>query len=347
MDREVRPAQHHSPPTKGSRGQGALVLTRWPTPSPSSHLPLPSGVAGWSSRRAGSQQLNTPPPATPRVLRLPGQISLEGRTSPPPTKRPPQLPQVMPSLSISDMSPWAYRHDTLSNTMPATKKSVSLATSHNCQLQDTSIQQGIANVNETTSVVVASRIPVQVALKQSHLYAQRRQASPSPSDQAASLTTPPLTKPSSPSAPPLAKKTRKRRCEAELLRSSDEDSLQPLTISPPAPQPATHTRLPSPPPLTPRSLTPSSPQTPWPPSATLSSEHLAPTPTHAAPSHPRPTPPSPGPQPSPPDAAPSEQHQRVSTGSTIPEAPPYSEYLPLSPYHVICRLCFRNSHSIT
>jgi hypothetical protein len=47
------------------------------------------------------------------------------------------------------------------------------------------------------------------------------------------------------------------------------------------------------------------------------------------------------------DAKPSEQHQSVSIVSIIPVAPPFSEYLPLLPYHVICRLCFHNSHSIS
>jgi hypothetical protein len=74
------------------------------------------------------------------------------------------------------MSPWAYRHDSLSNNTLATKKSVFLATSRNRQLQNTSTRQGIANVGKTASITVASQIPARVALKESLSYTQHRHA---------------------------------------------------------------------------------------------------------------------------------------------------------------------------
>ncbi len=73
----------------------------------------------------------------------------------------------------------------------------------------------------------------------------RRHVSPSPLAQAA-LTSPPPEKSPSPSAPPPAKKTRKRRCELELLRSCDDDLSQSLLISPPILQPIPSARSPSP-----------------------------------------------------------------------------------------------------
>ncbi len=70
-------------------------------------------------------------------------------------------------------------------------------------------------------------------------------ASTSPSRLLCTASPPPLGQTSSPTAPPPEKKTRKRRCELELLRDDDNDHDQTMPISPPSSHPTPPPRSPS------------------------------------------------------------------------------------------------------
>jgi hypothetical protein len=55
---------------------------------------------------------------------------------------------------------------------------------------------------------------------------------------------------------------------------------------------------------------------------------------------------APQPAPAPEPTAPLTMSADEPTAPNIPVAPPFSAYLPDLPFHVICRLCFGNGHSI-
>jgi hypothetical protein len=99
-------------------------------------------------------------------------MSLEGRSTPPPTKRPLLHPLRTPLLSTRDTFPSDYRRDFRSEAMPAMKKSAFPVVSRNRQPREAGIRPGIAIVSETAIGTVASRTPARSALKQSHPYAQ-------------------------------------------------------------------------------------------------------------------------------------------------------------------------------
>jgi hypothetical protein len=121
MDREVRPAQHHPSPHRGVKGS-RRDSTDQVNPPPSPALPPPP--PGLKAGRVGGPDHSSCirlPTAPPRVLRQPGQRSLEGGTQP--TKRPPQHHLLMPSTSTSGMSHWAFKLTFQSKAMPATRTS--------------------------------------------------------------------------------------------------------------------------------------------------------------------------------------------------------------------------------
>jgi hypothetical protein len=178
--------------------------------------------------------------------------------------------------------------------------------------------------------------------------------------------------------PPPKRNKRKRRNEVELSRGLDGDGellLSPLSctasslqssLSPPSntDMSPTVTSPPLPPaplviePATPPTSPPAPPELVTlpppavaPPAGAVLGALLPPSPSPSPLPSPSPEPPAPESstlqlQPPPPDAAPSEPPHCEAELSTIPIAPPFSAHLPLSPYHVICCLCFRNSHSI-
>jgi hypothetical protein len=188
----------------------------------------PSRVAGWSSRRAGSQQLHMPPPAPPRVLRLPGQTSLEGGTTTPPTEAPTASPAdaitlykqfvsmgLQARFSLKYNAGYEEIHLFCRFPEPSVARHQHPAP-HRHRRRNYHRNRGKLATHSTsaeTEPFVCTPPPC----------LQRRE-SPSPLDRAASSTAPLPAKSPSPSAPPPAKKTRKRRCELEPLRANKDDS---------------------------------------------------------------------------------------------------------------------------
>jgi hypothetical protein len=279
MDREVRPAQPHPSQHRGVDGSRRVcteqVVYTQPCPPAS-----PSGVAGRLSRRVGWQQLNTPPPCTPShtapswadVAR--GEIYISTY-------------QEAPTLSIAD-------------AIALFKRYVSIGLQARFSVRSNAGEEICLSCRFPEPPATRSRNPTRHRHRRRNRHRNRgkldtrtvsaqtepsvcttpprldRRASPSPQEQATSAVPPPAQS-SSPSAPPPAKKTCKRRCEVELLRTTDDDATQSLCISPPTSQPDTRTRSPSPSP-TPCSPMPLLPLTPRSPSTPPSSEPLAPTP---------------------------------------------------------------------
>jgi hypothetical protein len=286
------------PPTEGSRRvcTEQVVYTQ-PCPPAS-----PSGVPGRLSRRVGLQQLNTPPPCTPSHT-APSWADVarwEIYTS---------TYQEAPAASIADAIALYKRYVSIGLQARFSVRSYACyeeiclscrfleppaTRSRNPTWHRHRRRNRHRNRGKPDTRTVSAQTEPSVCATPPRL---DRRASPSPLEQATS-TAPPPAQSSSPSAPPPAKKTRKRRCEVQLLQTTDDDATQSLCISPPTFQPDTCTRSPSPSPR-PRSPMPLLPLTAQSPSTPPSSKPLAPTPPQATSSSSRPAPPSPVSPPSP------------------------------------------------
>jgi hypothetical protein len=204
-------------------------------------------------------------------------------------------------------------------------------------------------------------------------------ATTAPEVEASACITAPSPSPSD-GIPPPAKRVRKRRNEAELLRGIDDEEESELLLSPVS-SPATPAPTATPPSSTPPSASSPPLHLSLTPPAPCESLQLSPPTAIPAPSIPPLSPiaadghaelaqasatsdgpPSPATSPSPatpptpssstPSAvspsssSPSNDSLPSSDASTIPPAPPFSKYLPSCPFKVICRLCFRDNHDI-
>jgi hypothetical protein len=303
----------------------------------------PSRVVGWSSRQAGSQQLHTPPPCTPsRAAPTWADIARGGNNNP--------THQEAPSASPADAITLYKQYVSMGlQARFSLKYNAGYEEIHLfCRFPKPSVarhqhparhrqrrRNHHCNRGKPATCSTSAQTEPLICTPPARL---QRHASPSHLDRAASSTAPPPAKFPCPSVPPPAKKTRKRRCELELLRANEVDSNLPLTITPPTLQLIPRMRLLLPSSPAPLSPTPLLPKTPRPLPVEPPFEPLASTPPNAVPSPPRPTPASPETsspestapdppalilQPPPPSATPLELHQREPAVTNIPVAPPF------------------------
>jgi hypothetical protein len=240
MDHEVRPAQLHPSPHRGVEGSRRVcteqVVYTQPCPPAS-----PSGVAGRLSRRVGSQQLNTPPPCTPShtapswadVAR--GEIHTSTHQEAPAASIADAIALYKRYVSIGLQARFSVRSNASYEEIclscrfpepPATRSRNPIRHRH-CR------RNRHRNRGKPDTCTVSAQTEPFVCATPPRL---DRRASPSPQEQATSAAPQPAQS-SSPSTPPPAKKTRKRRCKVELLRTTGDDATQSLCISPPTSQP--------------------------------------------------------------------------------------------------------------
>jgi hypothetical protein len=171
MEREECPAQHCPSPHQGVEGSRRASLDQVTLSQPCPPA-SPSGIIGWSSRRAGSQQVHSPPMpphcSPPRTAPTWPDIA-RGRTSA--NKRPLQHCQPTPSLTTSNTSLWATKRASLLKVVPATRKSAFFAASPFCWLGAASPPTpsliDTASVGEIVRETMASLLPSQPAPKRS------------------------------------------------------------------------------------------------------------------------------------------------------------------------------------
>jgi hypothetical protein len=212
MDSEC-PAQHHPSPHRGVEGSRSAVVGKVTPPQPRPPA-SPSGVAGWSSRRARTQQLNSPPLRAPSSRTVPTWASVARGGNLTQQEAPPQL-QHLPTLSASTsvMSLWVSERafpsriklDPSATSSPPTRP---LPTRRRQRRQNRSKPATCTSSTQTEA--------------STYMSPPRTHPPTSPPTSVHAL---------SPSVLPPAKKTRKRRCELELLREMEDDTNRTLPIS--------------------------------------------------------------------------------------------------------------------
>ncbi len=341
------PPNNTPPPTKGVEGprrasSDQMTLSQ-PCPPTS-----PSGVAGRSSRRAGSQQVHSPLQCSPSRT-APTWADIVRGDDFTQQKAPAALPDDAIALykryvaldyqaRFSVKSSAGYQEVSLFCCFPVLPAASCLSshphTNRRCQCRRNCHRNhrkaATHTISAQTKPPASTRLPPR----------PHRPASPSPPAQACS-----------PTAPPPAKRTQKRRCELELLREDSNSQNQYLPITPPTIQPRSPpprspspSSLPSsPPPSSSSSLQFSPPHLPWFPLAALPLESTTPSsPPPSPPSSPSSPPSSPLPEPAPaselePARACPSQPPRLSLG----HCPSRLRHL----YHRRCWSIYLRNHS--
>ncbi len=190
-----------TPPLPPPRGQGVKKRRCRQGDTPPSHA-LPPPPLGSQAGRVGvlgcnswTRPLFAPPP---RVLSLPGQVSLEGGTSPS-RRPPPQLQHLLtPSPFTSVMSLWVSEHAFPSRTMLDTKRLASSVAFRIRPLQALLRLDHFRPEDVSVGEIAINQLSVRLVPKQSTHTSPPRSHRP---------TSPPSAiQASSPSVPPLAKK---------------------------------------------------------------------------------------------------------------------------------------------